>query len=139
MTVQMGRLKKLITKHEGLRLSPYRCTAGKLTIGVGHNLDDKPISERAAAIILEDDILDAIEDLNTRVKFFTELNEVRQHALIDMCFNLGSTRLLKFKKMFETLETGEYGKAADEARDSAWFRQVGSRAVTICRMIRNGE
>jgi len=29
---------------EGLRLKPYRCTAGKLTIGVGRNLDDNWLS-----------------------------------------------------------------------------------------------
>ena len=31
--------KKYLKKFEGLRLSPYRCPAGKWTIGYGHNLE----------------------------------------------------------------------------------------------------
>jgi lysozyme len=29
---------------EGLKLKPYKCTAGKWTIGVGRNLEDNPLS-----------------------------------------------------------------------------------------------
>ena len=35
----LERIKKQLVRHEGLRLKPYRCTAGKLTIGYGRNLD----------------------------------------------------------------------------------------------------
>ena len=31
--------------HEGCRLMPYRCTAGKLTIGVGRCIDTNPFTE----------------------------------------------------------------------------------------------
>ncbi len=34
----MNRIKAQLVRHEGLRLKPYRCTAGKLTIGIGRNL-----------------------------------------------------------------------------------------------------
>lgn len=34
----MDRIKEQLVRHEGLRLRPYRCTAGKLTIGIGRNL-----------------------------------------------------------------------------------------------------
>ena len=44
--MNMERLTETLIRHEGLRLEPYRCTEGKLTIGVGHNLDDNPISKR---------------------------------------------------------------------------------------------
>ena len=33
-------LSSSLVRDEGLRLKTYRCTAGKLTIGVGRNLDD---------------------------------------------------------------------------------------------------
>ena len=36
-------MKKLI-KNEGMRLKPYRCTLGKLTIGIGRNLEDNPLN-----------------------------------------------------------------------------------------------
>ena len=37
----MDRIKEQLVRHEGLRLKPYRSTAGKLTIGFGRNLDDR--------------------------------------------------------------------------------------------------
>jgi GH24 family phage-related lysozyme (muramidase) len=33
----MDRIKEQLVRHEGLK--PYRCTAGKLTIGIGCYLD----------------------------------------------------------------------------------------------------
>ena len=39
----MYRIKEQLVRHEGLRLKPYRCTAGKLTIGIGRNLDGRSI------------------------------------------------------------------------------------------------
>ena len=30
-----------LTLHEGSRSHPYRCTSGKLTIGVGRNIEDR--------------------------------------------------------------------------------------------------
>jgi len=38
------KLVDQIIEHEGLKLKPYHCPAGKLTIGVGRNLEDKGIS-----------------------------------------------------------------------------------------------
>ena len=35
---------ELIKYHEKYRRFPYRCTAGKLTIGYGWNLDDNGIT-----------------------------------------------------------------------------------------------
>ena len=49
-------LKDLIIKHEGLRLFPYRCSAGKLSIGVGRNLDDVGITRDEAEFMLDGDI-----------------------------------------------------------------------------------
>ncbi len=40
----MNRIKAQLVRHEGLKLKPYRCTAGKLTIGIGRNLDNCGIS-----------------------------------------------------------------------------------------------
>src|SRR5690349_23604373 len=54
-----------LERDEAKRNRPYRDSVGKLTIGVGHNLDDKPISDRAVRVILEDDVADARRDLQT--------------------------------------------------------------------------
>ena len=59
------KLTAQLTKHEGLRLKPYHCPAGKLTIGIGRNLEDKGITEKEAVMLLENDIHECIEDLKT--------------------------------------------------------------------------
>ena len=51
----LNRIKAQLVRHEGMRLKPYRCTAGKLTIGIGRNLDDRGISQKEAYVLLEYD------------------------------------------------------------------------------------
>ena len=80
MTTYLSSLKGDLIRDEGVVLSLYRCPAGFQTIGVGHNLDAKPISERAALVILEDDIADVIADLDLRLPWWRSLNEARQHV-----------------------------------------------------------
>ena len=60
-----------------------------------------------------------------------------QSALAQMAYNLGVPRLMQFKKMWAALEQGNYAAAADEALDSRWAEQVGSRANRITELIRN--
>ena len=58
----MNRIKAQLVRHEGLRLKPYRCTAGKLTtkrngfpIRSGMT-DDCGVSQTEAYLLLENDI-----------------------------------------------------------------------------------
>jgi len=134
----MRSVVELLQLHEGKRLRPYRCPEGFLTIGYGHNLDAKPISERAAAVILEDDIQDVIRELET-LTVFSRLDEVRRAVLIDMTFNLGFAGILGFKKMWKAIEAGNYERAADEMLNSKWARQVGRRAMRLSDMMRSGD
>jgi len=46
-----------------LRLKPYRDSVGKLTIGVGRNLDDVGISAEEADVLLANDIAKAQAEL----------------------------------------------------------------------------
>ena len=93
-----------LIQHEGLSLMPYRCSGGKLTIGVGRNLEDNPptyeelralgdymhgITENAAKMLLRNDITRTYAALKHLVKGFEDLDEERQYALLDMCFQLG--------------------------------------------------
>ena len=134
------KLTCMLKRHEGLRLKPYLCTAGKSTIGYGRNLDDKGISEAEAGKLLEHDIHDSINDLTrTYGQMFSLLDYPRQSVLVDMCFNMGIGRLKQFKRMFAALKTDDFQKAADEMMDSAWAKQVGVRADTLCLMMRTGH
>ena len=134
----MHSIEDQLILHEGLRLKPYRCTAGKLTIGVGRNLEDKGISHDEAMMLLRNDIAEVTAQLE-RFDWFRALGPVRRKVLIDMCFNLGMAGLLGFQKMIEALKRADYEAAADEMVYSRWYRQVGERGRRLERMMRTGE
>ena len=138
----MNSLQKMLIRHEGLRLKPYRDTVGKLTIGVGRNLDDVGISEQEALFMLEVDI----DRCSAQVLKYIKQNcpdltitFARHAALVDMCFNMGMPRLRKFKRMLAAIEKGDWDTAALEALNSKWADQVGARAKEIAEMLRTGE
>ena len=121
---------------EGLRLKPYRCTAGKLTIGVGRNLDDRGITEPEAMGLLDNDIRRVWGELMTTIPWAIRAPEVVQDVLVNMGFNLGLGGLLGFKRTLAHLEAGAYQQAADAMLDSRWAEQVGERAQRLARQIR---
>lgn len=132
------RLQNMIQDHEGLRLSLYKCSAGKLTIGVGRNIEDRGIRHDEAELMLKNDIAEAIEECG-RFDWFAKLNEARQDAIVDMMFNLGLTRFAGFRKTIAHLEAEEYELAAEEMLRSRWAEQVGRRAQYVSEIIRLGH
>lgn len=132
-------LRKSLMLHEALKTKPYKCTAGKLTIGVGRNLDDNGITEDEALYLLNNDIENCVKDLDRNVPSWRSHNEFRQNVLIELCFNIGINRMLGFKKMLAALQKNEYASAADEMLDSKWARQVGQRSATMAQMMRTGK
>lgn len=127
----------LIKHHEGLRLLPYECTAGKITIGYGRNLEDKGILLDEAEMMLTHDVYECVVDLKNNFPWFRELSEARMQALVDMRYNLGKMGFRKFKGMIKAIEDGDYRKAAEEMLDSRWANQVGERAHRLADMMAN--
>ncbi len=159
-------LEDQLILHEGLKLRTYRCPAGYWTIGVGRNLEAKGLTDfeqmhifgrdgmskqevierlkeqgvttEQAMWLLANDISECIKDLKT-FTWFDQLDDVRAKVVIDMRFNLGRAGFRKFRKMIAALERGNYGAAADEMVDSAWYHQVGNRSKRLVAMMRTGE
>ena len=123
---------------EGFRAKPYRCTAGKLTIGYGRNLDDVGVSVAEAEMMLNEDIKEVVLQLES-MPHYRQLNDVRQNVLCNMGFNLGIPRLMMFKNMWSALAYRDYKKAAAEMLDSRWAKQVGERADRLAEEMRTGE
>ncbi|MGH8899502.1 MAG: glycoside hydrolase family protein [Egibacteraceae bacterium] len=134
-----ARLRDQLVRHEGLRLKPYRDTVGKLTIGVGRNLDDVGLTEEEAYDLLSNDVDRTERSLRSAVPCFGSLDDARQRVLADMAFNLGVTGLLQFKKMLAAVEARDFDLAASEMLGSAWAGQVKGRAETLARMMKRGE
>ena len=124
------RLENTLIRHEALKLKPYRCSEGFLTIGVGHNLDANGISEAAAMFIFDEDIKEHEEALR-KFSWFEGLSDVRQEVLLNLHFNIGHTSFLQFRKMIWALENGDYLEAAEQMKDSKWFNQVGVRGKQL--------
>lgn len=129
----------LIKEHEGTSLALYRCTAGKLTVGTGRNIEDNGIREDEAGLMLANDIRECRLQLLRAYPWFTALDEVRQAACIDLIFNLGPMRLSGFVKFLAAMARSDWPRAADELRQSKWFEQVGRRGPRVASMIERGE
>ena len=135
MAVDMRSLTEQLVQHEGLRQNPYYCTAGKLTIGVGRNLEAVGISKAEAMFMLENDIIRVMSELDEHLPWWRNLSQVRRHVLVDMAFNLGIFGLLKFQKTLKAIQDERWADAAIEMLDSRWAQQVGQRAKTLAKMM----
>lgn len=142
-----------LIEHEGMKLMPYRCTAGKLTIGVGRNLEDNPptpeearalgdymhgITENAAKMLLRNDIARCFEALKRIVEGFEELDSERQYALLDMCFQMGVRGFRRFKRLLKAVEQRNFELAAFECLTSKYARQTPKRAKRIAQLLKTG-
>ena len=137
----MSKLIEQLKRHEGVRTHAYQCTANMTTVGVGRNIDEDGglgLSVDEIEFLLKNDIKRCKQELIT-LPWFPEIDSVRQDALINLCFNLGITRLLGFKNALTAMSVGDYEKAAEEFLDSRWAVQVGTRALDVAHMIRTGE
>lgn len=139
MKYDMTALEDQLIDHEGLELKPYQCTADKLTIGVGRNIEDRGITEDEARYLLKNDIKIVEDELLEKKPVVAGLDAVRQRVLVDMGFNLGIPTLLKFQNMWAAIEDEDFQTAADEAMDSRWAKQVGRRAERLCQAMATGE
>lgn len=117
----------------------YKCPAGYMTIGWGYNIEEHGIDDADAERFLNNGLNIAQGEAAKLVKNWHDLVAARKSVLIDMCFNVGITRLKKFKKMIAAIEKGDWKKAADEMKDSAWYEQVGDRSKVLHEMMLTGE
>ena len=142
MVTFMGQLVETLKRHEGVKAFAYQCTADKTTIGVGRCVDEDGgigLSDDEIEYLLLNDIERCDAELENAYDWYRSLNKPRRDAMINLCFNLGLTRLRGFVKALEAMSRGQYDVAADEFMDSRWADQVGARAVEVSELIRTGD
>lgn len=135
--MNIEQLKKELIRDEGFRSKPYKCTAGKLTIGVGRNIEDNGITEDEAMYLLENDIASCIKQLTAKLPWYSTKPDAVQRVLTNMCFNLGISKLMSFKKTLSLIELGKYKEASVQMLNSLWARQVGERAIRLSNILKN--
>lgn len=126
-----------LNRDEGRRLKPYRCSMGKLTIGVGRNIEDNGISDDEADYLLTNDLRRCAIELDRSLSWWREMPYPWQRGLLNMCFNMGLPTLLTFKSTLRALKNGDGKMAAYHAMNSKWAKQVGSRAHRIADLYRS--
>ena len=145
----LSQLKRHEGEHrEGGRHVAYRCPAGALTIGWGHNLDAKPVrglgpgsslSDAEAESLLRADLADIAARLDLRLAWWRGLGPARAAVLLNMAFNLGLAGLLGFRRMLAAARAQRFEEAAAEMLDSRWAAQVGRRAHELAAQMRTGR
>lgn len=141
-----------LIRDEGKRLTPYRDTNGFWTVGVGHLLIGnelarfvdpvtgivrRKMTEATCGAVLNADIEAAERNLTRIVPDWRELDTVRQRALLNLSFNLGS-KLAQFQGFLSHVARREWLDAGEHLANSLWWRQVKSRGPRIRRMIETG-
>ena len=137
----MKALIKMLKRQEGISKWAYEDTEGYITIGVGRCLDPEKglgLSDDEIDFLLVNDINRCYEELEV-FSWFADLDEVRQHALVSMLFQLGLPNFLEFKKTLKYLAEGKLSQAAQECLNSKWARQTPNRAREISYMIETGN
>lgn len=146
------RLKEQLKSDEGYRSRIYEDTLGKSTIGYGHRVlstesDLKyklsgDFSGEVKAEIFFDKLLDkdmaiAIQDAKSLIgeDHPPEILE----GFSNMAFQLGKTKLSKFKKTIEFIKNNNYMEASIEMLDSDWAKQTYNRANRISTLFQKAK
>ncbi len=93
---KMDRLIEQLKRHEGVETHAYKCSSGKLTIGVGRNIDPEGgigLTMDEIEYLLSNDILRCIKELSTEYPWFGDLDEVRQEAIINIFLKSGRNKI----------------------------------------------
>jgi lysozyme len=128
----------LIKKSEGFRNKTYLDIAGNPTIGYGHRLEHNEcypsgICETEASVILLWDVREAEQAVSRLVR--VELTQGQSDALVDLTFNLGSSRLAG-STLVHALNAGKYDVAAIEI---LCWDHAGEQEVAALKVRREAE
>jgi len=134
--IQLKRLMRQLEIDEGRSLKVYLDTKGLPTVGIGHLIKetDPPeirslkvgdsITKEQLQSLFEGDLAIAISDFNIIFPDRETLPAEVQEIIINMLFNMGRARLLKFKDLIAAVYVRDWAKAADEMVDSKWYREL---------------
>jgi len=145
--MNLDKLREELSSDEGCEYKIYKDHLGYHTFGIGHLItEDDPekgkrvgtkVSEERVVEAFESDIRMVLDDCHILYDNFSGLSEECQLILANMMFNMGRTRLGKFKNMNAAVEEGDYSRAANEMVNSRWYNQVRNRASRLVERMRS--
>jgi lysozyme len=130
-----------IAQWEGFRATPYRCTAGHLTIGYGSRCDLHPalstnVTEAEARAALVADLTALEVQAQALHPGYCGWTTERQTAVLSMYYQLGSAGWQKFRRTRALIDAGDWQAASAEALRSEWARQTPTRAAEVAAMMK---
>lgn len=139
-------IKEDLVRHEGYVAEIYLDSEHLPTFGIGHLVTETdpefswpvgtPVTDERILSAFHVDCDEAYEDACALFLNFASHPDNVQRVLVNMCFNLGRSRLGKFKNMITAVNEGNYPKAAEEMIDSKWYGQVGRRSKELVELMR---
>ena len=131
----LAEAKQMLIKHEGIRVHPYKCSEDKLTIGIGRNLEANGISEEEAMYLLDNDIDRVIKNLDKIFPAWKVMPSKARLVCIDMCFQMGITGFMNFRRTRALMEMGCWLEASEELLRSKYAVQTPNRAAYNSRQL----
>ena len=128
-------IKEMLIKNEGLVCQPYHCSANKLTIGVGRNLEANGISEDEAMYLLENDINRVVANLDKMWEVWRSFPVPAQEVCVDMAFQMGIAGFMNFRQTRALMEMGCWLEASEEVLRSKYAVQTPNRAARNSRKL----
>ena len=145
--IDVDQLKETLKVDEGVVYEIYNDHLGYPTFGIGHLVLESdpehgqavgtPVSEERVDECFEKDVESVISDCKKLHDGWDGYPEEVKQIVANMMFNMGLTRLSKFKKHNSALQSGDWKTAAVEGRDSRWYEQVTNRAERLMERLEN--
>ena len=144
--MDLEKLRKELEADEGRIDEIYTDHLGYPTFGIGHLVVERDpeygkeigtyVPEYRVIKAFKQDIKTVLSDCNRLYKDFEDLPEEAQRVIANMMFNMGYTRLSKFRGMKRGVDARDWNDAADEMVDSRWYNQVTNRATRLVERMR---
>ena len=141
----MEEIKERIKQHEGYRDTVYSDSLGFATIGYGHLV--LPSDNFVEGVTYDKETLEEVFDNDFKIAVDSarellrdiEHNHIIFGVIVEMCFQLGKPRVMKFKKMWEALKQKDLAKASEEMIDSNWYKQTTKRCESLASIMKNAN
>jgi len=139
------KLIKRIKKNEGFSSTPYKDQLGFLTIGYGHLIlsnekhliENKPSKDKLEKIFIQD-FKNAIKNYEKYLKNKTS-NKKEEELLIEMVFQMGVKRVLKFKNLLGNMRKKNKHLVCFEMMNSLWYNQTPKRVKELIKTFLKNE
>ena len=144
--LDIQKLREELEYDEGVKYEIYNDHLGYPTFGIGHLIleSDSEYGESTGTAVIEGrvkeafeaDVMGVLSDCERLYSDFGSLPEDAQRIIANMMFNMGYTRLSKFKGMKSGVDARDWNIAANEMVDSRWYNQVPNRAERLVKRMR---